>query len=61
MLTPGPRPAWPGQGQGLPEPASQGPMGGGGAGEPGPRPEAAPVLTIYGRSHTLPSSFSPFC
>lgn len=27
------------------------------AGEPGPRTEAAPALTIYGRSHTLPSSF----
>lgn len=40
-------------------PGGAGAVGGGaGAGEPGPRTEAAPALTIYGRSHTLPSSFS---
>lgn len=59
--------AWPGPGQGPPGDTG---TAGGGAGGTRPRPVEGPgsqaqgrrrrQLTIYGRSHTLPS-FSPFC
>lgn len=58
--------ARPGPGQGPPGDSGTGvgvgtwPRPAEGPQEPGPRTEAAPALTIYGRSHTLPS-FSPFC